>query len=287
MQLDLSNSLIRDLSASTLAFAPNLQYLNIQSLELTNIDSVFNLQSLNTLIASSNKIDVVNIPDTFAGTGFQQLDLAYNDLTSITGLVNLGTLEHLDIRSPRLADLSFLPEGFQIQNLSIGGEQLVDVSQLGNVTDLRYLYIESASAINGPVGTIAIAIAGKIRPQESAAIVRSEFFTGPKTDLSYFGSDRIPAIRHRLTRAWQICSMQARYPLNSLGEVLILSAVVSCSTTSTRLDCSARALRTLPTIEELALFALLGRSRHPKSDLIEDISRHWAGSERWSDLVLQ
>jgi len=66
MRLGLDNSLIRDLSASTLAFAPNLQYLNIQSLELTNIDWVFNLQSLNTLIASANKIDVVNIPDTFA-----------------------------------------------------------------------------------------------------------------------------------------------------------------------------------------------------------------------------
>ena len=147
-QLDLSNSLIRDLSASTLAFAPNLQNLNIQSLELTNIDSVFNLQSLNTLIASSNKIDVVNIPDTFAGTGFQQLDLAYNDLSSITGLVNLGTLEHLDIRSPRLADLSLLPDDFQLRNLSIGGEQLVDVSQLGNVIDLQYLSIENAQQLS-------------------------------------------------------------------------------------------------------------------------------------------
>ena len=109
---------------------------------------MFNLQSLNTLIASSNKIDVVNIPDTFAGTGFQQLDLAYNDLTSITGLVNLGTLEHLDIRSPRLADLSLLPDDFQLRNLSIGGEQLVDVSQLGNVTDLQYLSIENAQQLS-------------------------------------------------------------------------------------------------------------------------------------------
>ena len=53
----------------------------------------------------------------------------------------------LDLRSPRLADLSFLPEGFQIQNLSIGGEQLVDVSQLGNVTNLRYLSISNSAQL--------------------------------------------------------------------------------------------------------------------------------------------
>ena len=181
----MSNSLIRDLSASTLAFAPNLQYLNIQSLELTNIDWVFNLQSLNTLIASANKIDVVNIPDTFAGTGFQQLDLAYNDLTSITGLVNLGTLEHLDIRSPRLADLSFLPEGFQIQNLSIGGEQLVDVSQLGNVTNLRYLYIESATQLTDLSALSQLQSLERLRPQECPQLTNLNFLQG-LSNLSYF-----------------------------------------------------------------------------------------------------
>ena len=145
--LDISGTLIRDLSSATLAFAPNLQQLRIGRLELINIDWVFNLPSLDYLDAWDNKIEALNIPPGQVGRNFQLLNLDNNDLTSITGLENLGALEQLNLRSTRLADLSFLPEGFQIQNISIGGEQLVDVSQFGNVTNLRYLYIENAAQL--------------------------------------------------------------------------------------------------------------------------------------------
>ena len=47
--LDISGTLIRDLSSATLAFAPNLQELRIGRLELINIDWVFNLPSLDYL----------------------------------------------------------------------------------------------------------------------------------------------------------------------------------------------------------------------------------------------
>ena len=214
--LDLSNSLIRDLSASTLAFAPNLQYLNIQSLELTNIDSVFNLQSLNTLIASSNKIDVVNIPDTFAGTGFQQLDLAYNDLTSITGLVNLGTLEHLDIRSPRLADLSLLPEGFQIQNLSIGGEQLVDVSQLGNIINLRYLSIESATQLTDLSALSQLQSLESLELRNAPQLTNLNFLQG-LSNLNYFNLNESRNVTDFTGLSNLLNATDIR--LNSLGDI--------------------------------------------------------------------
>ena len=55
--LDISGTLIRDLSSATVAFAPNLQQLRIGRLELINIDWVFNLPSLDYLDAWDNKIE--------------------------------------------------------------------------------------------------------------------------------------------------------------------------------------------------------------------------------------
>ena len=263
MRLGLDNSLIRDLSASTLAFAPNLQYLNIQSLELTNIDWVFNLQSLNTLIASANKIDVVNIPDTFAGTAFQQLDLAYNDLTSITGLLNLGTLEHLDIRSPRLADLSFLPEGFQIQNLSIGGEQLVDVSQLGNVTDLRYLYIESATQLTDLSALSQLQSLERLDLRNLPLLSDLNFLQN-QDRLSYFGLSDSRNIEDYSGLANLIDASQIS--LNYLGSLDL--APLSDLDNLTRLELQGNDLTNIEELEFLRYLEYLDI----QNNLIEDIS---------------
>ncbi|MDC0464945.1 leucine-rich repeat domain-containing protein, partial [Pseudomonadales bacterium] len=146
--LDISSTLIRDLSLETVAFAPNLQELRIVGLQLTSIDWVFNLRSLEYLDAWDNKIEALSIPAGQNKQNFQRLDLSSNTtLASITGFANLGAIEQLGLHDSGLADLSFLSEGIQIQNLNIGGQQLTDVSQLGNVANLRYLSIEDAAQI--------------------------------------------------------------------------------------------------------------------------------------------
>ena len=143
-ELYIHNTLVRDLG-DTSVFA-KLRRLDVQSLQLTDIDALFvNNPSLTSLYAGNNNLTEVNL--SVGLRSFEYIGLHNN--RALSQIKNLASkqIQQLDVRWASLQDLTFLPEGVEINRLNVGSEGLINVDPLQGVVGLDHLTIQDAPLI--------------------------------------------------------------------------------------------------------------------------------------------
>ncbi|KAL4903008.1 hypothetical protein BDW74DRAFT_180298 [Aspergillus multicolor] len=140
----------------------NLQYLDISGNELDNLDAVSGLIHLRELIADNNNIR--NIEGVFGLNGLltlklrnnrldsidfstaeltrlSELDLSYNELTSITNFHNLSSLSQLDLSTNRLESSPFSSPMTMLRALKFSYNRLRSLD-VGLFPALTLLYVD-------------------------------------------------------------------------------------------------------------------------------------------------
>ena len=137
--------------------------MNASGLGLTNLAGIESFTSLETLLLSDNeglslagigsvatlanlelaRCGLTTSPSSPPPSTLRTLNLMQNDLTDVSALRRLSSLEELSLGlNERLADISPLAKLTALRSLSISGTAVTDLSPLASLTGLETLDIE-------------------------------------------------------------------------------------------------------------------------------------------------
>ena len=137
--LNLDRKDITDLEG--IQYADNLNYLYLSDNKINDITSLSELINLRYLYLNSNNINNVSALEKMKD--LRGLGLSSNQINDISILANLVNLAELNLSYNEIDDISSLKSLTNLNDLSLGGNQIVDVSSLENLTDLEYLYLDN------------------------------------------------------------------------------------------------------------------------------------------------
>jgi Leucine-rich repeat (LRR) protein len=122
---------------SILSSLGNLQTLDLNFNQISDISFLENLTGLQKLHLSNNKISDYSFLENL--TGLQSLDLSDNEISDYSFLENLTGLQTLYLSDNKISDISFLENLTDLQSLDLSDNEISDYSFLENLTGLQSL----------------------------------------------------------------------------------------------------------------------------------------------------
>ena len=115
----------------------NLRTLVGKGFGIVNLTGLEYAKKLGVIWLRDNQISDVSPLQNL--TSLQLLDLVRNQISDVSPLQNLTSLQHLDLIRNQISDVSPLQNLTSLQSLYLNDNQISDVSSLQNLTSLQYL----------------------------------------------------------------------------------------------------------------------------------------------------
>ncbi|WP_166786685.1 CotH kinase family protein [Jeotgalibacillus salarius] len=136
-ELDLSGYQLTDVEG--IEYFASLEHLNLSQNLLSEIPGLENLDKLQTLNVSFNQLNALNVSSPF----LIELDVEANDLSNLSFLQGLDSLQRLTIRDNDIQDVSPLENVPLLTYLNARGNQIFDVKPLSGLTSLQNLNLRN------------------------------------------------------------------------------------------------------------------------------------------------
>ncbi len=141
--LNLSNNQISDIES--IKELKSLQKLDLSDNQISDIESIKELKSLQKLDLSDNQIsDIESIKEL---KSLQKLDLSRNQISDIKSIKELKSLQTLYLWSNQISDIKSIKELKSLQTLYLWSNQISDIKSIKELKSLQTLYL-SRNQIN-------------------------------------------------------------------------------------------------------------------------------------------
>ena len=137
-KLEVREHSITDLTG--LAFATNLQTLNLSNNSISDISPLQNLINLEQLLLSKNGISDISPLQNLIN--LNSLGLANNSISDISPLQNLINLNSLGLANNNIPDISPLEKLIKLERLAFQENSISDISPLKNLIKLEWLGLD-------------------------------------------------------------------------------------------------------------------------------------------------
>ena len=117
---------------------PNTEHTEIG--EITVLDDLCHFVNLQHISITFNKIADISALSTLSIHSF---DFYANNISDLTPLRNLTSLQHISLSQNIISDLSSLCNLTSLENISLGANNISDITPLGNLTSLQTLALNA------------------------------------------------------------------------------------------------------------------------------------------------
>ena len=147
------NKKVKDITG--LAYAVNLQSLNLRHNQISDISALADLVNLRKLIINNNQISDISVLSGLRE--LTHLDMHENPIDSVAVIAGLEKLQTLILRKCGISDLSFLAGLHQLEELQLPLNEISDIGVLAGLRELQELtlynnQIDDISALLGLTG---------------------------------------------------------------------------------------------------------------------------------------